>query len=228
MIAVRHLLTLLRVLGVLTLALILYAWVYPARLGQWMSGGAEAGGAAVAEGAGGDAGFVLRHAGPTVPANVPMPSYVSRPQAAVAQWLGSKYHVVPEAIEMLVVEADKLSKSYHLSPNLIIAIMAIESNFHPYIQSGAGAQGLMQVMPAIHAKRYERFGGKSSFVDPIVSLNVGAEILRDCVKLKGGSEAEALRYYFGGGAASDAYIDKVRAEQHRLNQVAAGAHVAFD
>lgn len=161
---------------------------------------------------------------PEPAAVVPAPLPVSASQAAVANWVGAKYHVAPEAIAPLVVEADKLSAAYHLSPQLLIAVMAIESNFHPYIQSEAGAQGLMQVMPSVHAKRYEKFGGKSKSVDPIVSLKVGAEILRDCVKLRGGSETEALRYYLGGGPAGDAYIEKVKAEQRRLVQAAAGAH----
>ena len=162
------------------------------------------------------------------PATAPPQLAVSTSQAAVAHWVGTKYRVAPEAIAPLVVEADRLSALYHLSPQLLIAVMAIESNFHPYIQSEAGAQGLMQVMPKVHAKRYEKFGGKGSFVDPVVSLKVGAEILRDCVKLRGGSETEALRFYFGGGAASDGYIEKVQAEQRRLVQAAAGAHPPVD
>lgn len=161
------------------------------------------------------------------PAAAP-PLAASSSQAAVARWVGTKYHVAPEAIAPLVVEADRLSVLYRLSPQLLIAVMAIESNFHPYIQSEAGAQGLMQVMPKVHAKRYEKFGGMGSFVDPVVSLKVGAEILRDCVKLRGGSETEALRFYFGGGAASDGYIEKVQAEQRRLVQAAAGAHPPVD
>ena len=149
----------------------------------------------------------------------------SRSQVAVAKWLGAKYRVSASVIEILVVEADLLAKKYGFSPNLLIAVMAIESNFHPYIQSEAGAQGMMQVMPRIHAKRYEKFGGKTAFLDPVVSLKVGAEILRDFRKLKGGSETEALRFYFGGGATSDAYIDRVRAEQRLLNQVSSGSFV---
>jgi soluble lytic murein transglycosylase-like protein len=162
------------------------------------------------------------------PLGMPAPVAVSVPQAAVAKWIGTKYHVAPEAIAPLVAEADKLAAAYRLSPQLLMAVMAIESNFHPYIQSEAGAQGLMQVMPLIHAKRYEKFGGKGSFVDPIVSLKVGAEILRDCIKLRGGSETEALRFYFGGGPASDGYIDKVRAEQRRLVLASTGAHPPID
>ena len=162
------------------------------------------------------------------PLNLPAPVAVSVPQAAVAKWIGTKYRVAPEAIAPLVAEADKLAAAYRLSPQLLMAVMAIESNFHPYIQSDAGAQGLMQVMPLIHAKRYDKFGGKGSFVDPIVSLKVGAEILRDCIKLRGGSETEALRFYFGGSPASDGYIDKVRAEQRRLVLASAGAHPPID
>ena len=214
----RGLLTLVRGLGLLALALMVYAWIYPARSSGWLGGDIDAK----------NAGPPWKQTGPPMVADAVWAPQVSRSQAAVAQWLGSKYHVAPEAIAPLVAESDTLSKSYRLSPNLVIAVMAIESNFHPYIESEAGAQGLMQVMPEIHAKRYEKFGGKSRFVDPIVSLKVGAEILRDCVKLKGGSEAEALRFYFGGGAASDAYIEKVRAEQHRLDLVAARLPVPVD
>jgi len=251
--AFRSVLTLVRVLGVLAVAIVVYAWMYPERLGQWLGRGhavsapaAQAAAAPVPAATPGVAASAAPAASPASSAAVaaavppaaaqaqvpappaPKPVQASKAQAAMAQWLGSKYRVSPGMLEILIVEADKLSKTYKLSPNLVIAVMAIESNFHPYIQSEAGAQGLMQVMPAIHAKRYEKFGGKSSFIDPIVSLKVGAEILRDCMKLKGGSEDEALRFYFGGGASSGAYIDKVRAEQRRLNMVAAGRQVAID
>jgi soluble lytic murein transglycosylase-like protein len=150
---------------------------------------------------------------------------VTSAEAAMAHWIGTRYGVAPDAIAPLLAEADSLTGTYRFSPNLLIAVMAIESNFHPYIQSEAGAQGLMQVMPKIHSKRYEKFGGKTAFMDPIVSLRVGAEILRDCIKLKEGSETEGLRFYFGGGPSSDTYIQKVRAEQQRLNLVARGVLV---
>lgn len=243
---VRKLLTVIRICGVVALGLGVYAWLYPATVKKWIGvedsaavttaaapsarqGAAPSGG--LKTGATPDQAALL--AQPTVPAMSTLPALPAMPvlpppsaaQRSVAQWLGTRFHVAPGAIAPLVVEADKLTREYKLSPNLLIAVMAIESNFHPYIQSEAGAQGLMQVMPVIHAKRYEKFGGKSSFMDPIVSLRVGAEILRDCVKLKGGSETEALRFYFGGGDASGTYIEKVRAEQHKLNLVAAGVRV---
>jgi hypothetical protein len=80
-------------------------------------------------------------------------------QAAVAAWLARKYRVAPEPMAALVAEAYVLSDSTKLKPHLILAVMAIESSFHPYIQSPAGAQGLMQVMTDIHVKKYEKYGG---------------------------------------------------------------------
>lgn len=241
MIAVRGLLTLVRAVGVVALALVLDGWIHPAHLGKWIGAPTVATAAVTAPPPVHAVALPALRAvavsppePESLPASFPAAAeviklvQVSASQATIAQWLGNKYRVAPPAIETLIVEADKLSAMYRLSPNLIIAVMAIESNFHPYIQSEAGAQGLMQVMPVIHARRYEKFGGKSSFIDPIVSLKVGAEILRDCARLRGGSETEALRFYFGGGASSDLYIGKVRAEQRRLNQVGAGLRVPVD
>ena len=149
-----------------------------------------------------------------------------RAQAAVATWLGQKYKIAPEPLAALVAEAHVLSKRYKLAPHLILAVMAIESNFHPYVQSHAGAQGLMQVMTAIHAKRYEAYGGKLAAFDPITNLRVGVGVLADAIKLKGSLE-EGLRFYLGGDAVTDdgGYVAKVLAEQARLDQVAAGVNV---
>lgn len=217
----RRLLRLVQIIGVLALVGLLYAWRHPDSVSQWSRTAAttatpEPQPAPATDDAAGSAALA---------AAVPAPRSVTGAQAAVARWIGARYGVAPGAIAPLVAEADILGRKYNLSPNLLIAVMAIESNFHPYIESQAGAQGLMQVMPQVHSRRYEKFGGKSAFVDPLVSLRVGAEILRDCVRLRGGSEAEGLRFYFGGGPASATYIEKVRAEQQRLNAVARGGHV---
>lgn len=148
-------------------------------------------------------------------------------QAAVAEWLARKYRVAPEPVAALVVEAHVLSKSSKLPAHLILAVMAVESSFHPYIQSQAGAQGLMQVMTGIHTKRYEEYGGNMAAFDPRTNMRVGVAVLVDGIKLKGGSIEEGLRLYLGVDAASDdgGYVAKVLAEQARLDQVAAGVKV---
>lgn len=148
-------------------------------------------------------------------------------QAAVAQWLADKYRVAPEPLAALVQEAHVVSATVKLPAHLILAVAAIESSFHPYAQSHAGAQGLMQVMGQIHANRFEVYGGSEAAFEPLVNLRVGAELLADMVRRKEGSLEAGLRFYLGGDALSEdgGYVAKVLAEQSRLDQVAGGARV---
>jgi soluble lytic murein transglycosylase-like protein len=147
-----------------------------------------------------------------------------KPQAAVAEWLAKKYKVAPEPLAALVAESYELSKKTKLAPHFILAVMAIESNFHPYVQSQAGAQGLMQVVTDIHVKRYEAYGGRLAAFDPIANLRVGVAVLADAIKMRGGSVEEGLKFYLGGYALTEdgGYVAKVFAEQAQLDGVAAG------
>ena len=149
-------------------------------------------------------------------------------QAAVAAWLAVKYRVAPEPMAALVAEAYELSKSTKIKPHLILSVMAIESSFHPYIQSPAGAQGLMQVMTDIHVKKYEKYGGKLAAFDPLTNMRVGTQVLQEYIRLKGGVTEDGLLFYLGGDTlqSDTGYVAKVLAEQDRLDQVAAGQKVS--
>lgn len=153
---------------------------------------------------------------------------IPRKQAAVAAWLAKKYKVAPEPIAALVAEAYDLSENTDLKPHLILAVMAIESSFHPYVQSQAGAQGLMQVMTDVHAKKYQKYGGKLAAFDPLTNMRVGVAVLKDYIRLKNGSVEEALLFYLGGDSVQGEtnYVTKVMAEQAKLDQVAAGVKVS--
>jgi soluble lytic murein transglycosylase-like protein len=149
-------------------------------------------------------------------------------QAAVAAWLAKKYRVAPEPIAALVAEAYALSETSRLKPHLILAVMAIESSFHPYVQSQAGAQGLMQVMTDIHVQKYQKYGGKLAAFDPLTNMRVGVAVLHEYIRLKNGSVEDGLRFYLGGDniQGETDYVTKVLAEQARLDQVAAGVKVS--
>ena len=151
-------------------------------------------------------------------------------QALVANWLARKYRVAPEPLAALVAEAHELSKTSKLPAHLILAVMATESRFHPYVQSQAGAQGLMQVMTGIHAQRYEAYGGRLAAFDPITNLRVGVAVLAEAIKLRGGSLEDGLLFYLGGYAMTEdnGYVTKVLAEQARLDAVAAGQRIALE
>ena len=143
-------------------------------------------------------------------------------QGNVVSWISKKYKVAPEPIGALVKEAYEQSPKYQIDPLLILSVMAIESNFHPYAQSEYGAQGLMQVVTKIHQSKYKEYGGNWAAFDPKTNLKVGILVLRDCIKLKGSLE-EGLRFYVGGTADNDGgYVQKVLTEYKRLQLASKG------
>ncbi|MDT7836345.1 lytic transglycosylase domain-containing protein [Aquabacterium sp. OR-4] len=157
------------------------------------------------------------------------PKALPRQQAAVAGWLSRRYRVAPEPVSRLVQEAWSVGQRMGLDPTLILAIMAIESNFNPFAQSAVGAQGLMQVMTRVHDDKYEAFGGVRAAFDPVSNLRVGVLVLKECIARAGGLEA-GLRYYVGAANLADdgGYSAKVLAEQSHLRKVAEGKTVAFN
>jgi hypothetical protein len=115
-----------------------------------------------------------------------------------------------------------------LDPLLLLAVMAIESGFNPYAESGVGAQGLMQVMSKVHSDKFEYFGGQAAALDPHANITVGALVLKDCVA-RGGSLAGGLRLYVGATTSTDGgYGAKVMAERARLRDVARGLSVPIN
>jgi hypothetical protein len=148
---------------------------------------------------------------------------LSAKQAAVANFLARKYNLAPAFTGALVLETNELSIKSKIPANLILAVISIESKFNPYVENQSGAQGLMQVMTQVHKKRYAEFGGNLAAFDPVSNLRVGVRILADCIKFKGGSIDEGLRYYLGSTPGEDdgGYVDKVHAEQAQLDHIAA-------
>ena len=154
------------------------------------------------------------------------PKDLSRAQAAVALWLARRYHVAPEPVSRLVQEAWSVGAATNLDPTLILAVMAVESNFNPFAQSAVGAQGLMQVMTKIHDDKYEAFGGSHAAFDPVTNLRVGVQVLKECITRSGSLEG-GLRAYVGAANTGEdgGYAAKVLGEQNTLRLVATGAKI---
>ena len=151
------------------------------------------------------------------------PKNLPTEQALVTYWLSKKYGVAPEPLSTLVSHAFEIGQDAKLDPTLILAIMAIESGFNPFAQSPVGAQGLMQVMTAVHEDKYENFGGHLAAFDPVTNLRVGVKVLQECIR-RAGSVAGGLKYYVGAGNLADdgGYAAKVMLEHARLLAVVAG------
>ena len=91
-----------------------------------------------------------------------------------------------------------------LDPQLVLAVIDIESNFNRHALSHAGAQGLMQVMP-FWKDVYGR--PDDDLYNPLISLRYGCSILRHYMDLHS-NPIDALAAY-NGSLGKSKYPDKV-------------------
>jgi soluble lytic murein transglycosylase-like protein len=138
-------------------------------------------------------------------------------QRAVADFFEKKYKLDRAKIEEYVSNTVLIAKEVNIDPVLLLAVISVESNFNPLIKSHAGAEGLMQVMSAIHKDKYALYGGATDAVKPEVNIRVGAYILKYLIATSG-SLRNGLKYYVGAANAENdgGYADKVMAERNRL------------
>ncbi|RDK04421.1 lytic transglycosylase domain-containing protein [Paraburkholderia lacunae] len=152
----------------------------------------------------------------------------SREQDLVSSYLARRYRVAQEPVSELVKAAFDTGREVGLDPLLLLSVMAIESGFNPYAESGVGAQGLMQVMSKVHSDKFQYFGGQSAALEPLANIKVGALVLKDCIA-RGGSLPGGLRLYVGSTSPDDGgYGAKVMAERGRLRDVARGRKVPIN
>ena len=88
------------------------------------------------------------------------------------------------------------ARRHGLDPELVLAVVAVESGFQPQAVSRKGAQGLMQLMPAT-AKEL----GVKDALDPAENLDGGSRYLKDLIALYGGDLKKALAAYNAGPGA---------------------------
>ncbi len=85
-----------------------------------------------------------------------------------------------------------------MEPDLLRAVIVVESGFNARAVSKAGAVGLMQLMPAT-ARRY----GVSDRFDPEQNVHAGARYLQALIKRYGSDIKIALAAYNAGEEAVD-------------------------
>lgn len=99
----------------------------------------------------------------------------------------------PRDVGWLEDVIQRASRRYGVEVGLIKAVIKAESNFNPNAVSHAGAQGLMQLMPAT-----ARGLGVTDSFDPEQNVMAGTRFLKDLLKRYGGDIDKTLAAYNWG------------------------------
>jgi len=98
------------------------------------------------------------------------------------------------------------SQRFRLDPELVTAVLLVESSGRPWVRSPKGALGLMQVMP--HMASGMRMAGNLTTIES--NIEAGCWILAGNIQRLG--EADGISAYFwGSDIRGVSYLDRVRA-----------------
>ncbi len=123
----------------------------------------------------------------------------------------------PRERQRIATAVIRYSAKYELDPELVVAVMLVESSARPWVRSTKGAMGLMQVMPYMHAPL--RMAGNLATIES--NVEAGCLILAENIRRLG--EADGVLAYFWGSEVRDAsYLNRVmqaRAEVQRRRRL---------
>jgi len=119
------------------------------------------------------------------------------------------YLFYPYAYNELIL---KYSTEYNVEPDFLLAIIREESRFKADADSHAGAQGLMQVMPATGRTIAAQIGisnfSESMLHDPQISIKMGSYYISRMLSNFENNKYYALGAYNGGPGAMQRWISK--------------------
>ena len=119
-----------------------------------------------------------------------------------------------ERVEILK-QAHRWSQRHQLPPELVLAVIEVESGFDRFAVSSAGARGLMQVMP-FWLVELDRTEENLFHLD--TNLSMGCTILRYYLDMEDGDLVKGLARYNGSTGRriySDKVLDRLRTRWFR-------------
>jgi soluble lytic murein transglycosylase-like protein len=123
----------------------------------------------------------------------------------MATRLGDQVEDRDEALEILRIAHEEATRA-GLIPELVLAVIDVESSFERFAISSAGARGLMQIMPWW---RDELGRSDDNLFVVRTNLRYGCTILRYYMDMADGDMREALGRYHGSWGHSREYQDRV-------------------
>jgi soluble lytic murein transglycosylase-like protein len=171
----------------------------------------------------------------TLSALLTQPSLITQPAMLSALSMAAPTPAAPAAGALQVPGGfgpiiNEAAQKYGVDPALIAAVMETESRFNPDAVSGAGARGLMQLMPVT-----ARGLGVTDANDPVQNVLGGAKLLGQLSQKYNGNLELTLAAYNAGSGAVDKhggippyaetrkYVPLVMAAYHRFRAQAGTA-----
>ena len=106
------------------------------------------------------------------------------------------------------------SEKYELDPELVTAVVIVESHARPWVVSRKGAVGLMQVMP--HMVGGMRLAGNLTTIES--NIEAGCVILADNIRRLGEDDGISA-YFWGSDIRGVAYLDRVREARESIRRL---------
>lgn len=139
----------------------------------------------------------------------------------LASYIKERFKISEGKAAMIVSEAFRNGMKQGLQPELILAVIAVESRFKEKAVSPAGARGLMQVLASAHSKKVKNIGGLPALYDARKNIKLGTHILAQYKDVsKGNIRRTLLRYNGSLGRAQSRYPDKVMSVYKQMKSTA--------
>lgn len=104
------------------------------------------------------------------------------------------------AVAEVIVAA---SRRHELPPELVLAVIEVESAYDPYAVSHVGAMGLMQLLPSTAAEMAQRLDmpwqGSAMLFDPVANVRLGVAYLDQLVERYASVRVALAAYNWGPG-----------------------------
>ena len=142
-------------------------------------------------------------------------------QAVLAFNLHREFGVEANLANRIVHAARKASSATRMPVTLLLAVIAVESEFKP-VARNKGDQGLMQVNLEYHPQEARALKNPDELIKIDTNVKVGARILRRYLDEEAGKIYPALRRYNGVGKTNH-YPERVLKEKDRFDRLLADA-----
>jgi hypothetical protein len=148
------------------------------------------------------------------PAAVVAPSHPPLDAAAVARIVGTANPTLsPRELGRIGAAVIRYSGKYDLDPEIVTAVLLVESGARPWVRSPKGAMGLMQVMPNMAGPL--ALAGNSTTIES--NVEAGCLILSDNIH-RLGEEDGISAYFWGSDIRGVSYLQRIQAARERVRR----------